>query len=520
MPSVAPADAATPLVLAIDLGTSSARVLAFDAQGRALADSEVQHRYAIRTSVAGAAETDAPPLFDLLVETIDDAVARLGALAGEIVAVGFTSFWHGLLGLRSDGAANTPVFYWADTRSAPDAAALRRELDESVVLDRTGCRFHSSYWPAKLRWLARTRPAQTAEVARWTGFAEYALGRLCGFDGLGMSFSMASGTGLLDVHRLVWDAELLGSLGLDLGCLLPLVDLGPSLVLSPEWAGRWPALAAKPWFPALGDGACANVGSGAVGPDRIALTLGTSGAVRLVLPAPPERVWHANPRLWAYRLDCERAVLGGAVSNGGNVLAWFRSLLGAEPDGSAMAAAAALEADVHGLTILPFVAGERSPAWHDDASGVVAGLTLATRPEHILRAALEAVAYRLAVIYRDLAPLATPDHTVVANGGAILQSPLWLQIVADALGHPLIALPPDDEASARGIAVMALFAAGVIAQLEAIPDPAAEGLVYDVDPARHARYHAAMERQARLEARLFEREAAWDASNSAATWER
>ncbi|MBA3415456.1 MAG: carbohydrate kinase, partial [Chloroflexia bacterium] len=179
MPLVAPTAAAPPLVLAIDLGTSSVRVLAVDALGRAVAGTEAQQRYAIDTSAEGAAETAAPPLFDLLVETIDGSLALLGPQAGEIVAVGFTSFWHGLLGLGADGDPATPVYYWGDTRSAPDAAALRRELDEAATLARTGCRFHSSYWPAKLRWLGRTQPARTAEVARWSGFAEYALGRLC-----------------------------------------------------------------------------------------------------------------------------------------------------------------------------------------------------------------------------------------------------------------------------------------------------------------------------------------------------
>lgn len=510
MPSVAPGAAATPLVLAIDLGTSSVRVLAVDSAGRAVDASEEQQRYAIGTSADGAAETDAPPLFDLLVDTVDGALARLGPLAEEIVAVGMTSFWHGLLGLRPDGEPATPIYYWADTRSAPDAAALRRELDEAAVLDRTGCRFHSSYWPAKLRWLGRTRPAPTAEVARWIGFAEYTLGRLCQSDGQGMSLSMASGTGLLDVHRLVWDAGLLDALGLGIDLLPPLVDLDAGVSLCPAWASRWPTLADKPWFPALGDGACANVGCGAVGPDRIALTLGTSGAARLMLPAPPGSEWQASPHLWAYRLDRERAVLGGAVSNGGNLLAWLWTLLGMEPDGAAMAAAADLPADGHGLTLLPFVAGERSPAWHDHASGVVAGLSLATRPEHLLRAGLEAVAFRLAAVYRDLAPLADRNHQVVANGGAILQSPLWLQIMADALGHPVVALPPDDEASARGVAVMALFAAGVIPRLDAIPDPAAAGLVYEPDATRHRRYLAAMDRQARLEGRLFGRETTWE----------
>lgn len=510
MSSLAPADAAMPLVLAIDVGTSSVRVLAFDGTGRALAESEEQRPYAVRTSGDGAAEMDAPALRDLLVETLDAGLQRLGPLAEKITGIGFTSFWHGILGLAADGSPVTPVYYWGDTRAASDAAALRQEADELATLERTGCRFHSSYWPAKIRWLTRTRPSLTARVARWTGFAEYVLSQWCEAANPGMSYSMASGTGLLNVHDLVWDQPVLALLGLDADRLPSLVDVQDAARLNPEWAARWPELATKPWFPALGDGACANVGSGAVGPDRIALTVGTSGAVRLIIPAPPGSPWPVSPHLWAYRLDRERAVLGGAVSNGGNVVAWLTALLGTTPNGPEMDKAATLAPDSHGLTILPFVAGERSPAWHDRATAVVAGLTLATHPEHLLRAALEAVAFRLAAIYRDLEPLANPDHQVVANGGAILQSPVWLQILADALGHPIIAMPPEAEASARGVALMVLVATEVCATLEMIPDPAAGGTVYQPNPDHHQRYRQAMARQERLEARLFRRESTWE----------
>jgi gluconokinase len=234
--------------------------------------------------------------------------------------------------------------------------------------------------------------------------------------------------------------------------------------------------------------------------------MGTSGAMRLVLPAPVGATWSVPTDLWAYRLDRDQAVLGGALSNGGNILRWTRHLLGAPVAGPVMTAAAAVSPDSHGLTVLPFVAGERSPGWHDHATGVVAGLTLATRPEHLLRAVMEAVAYRFARLYEALQPLAAPAHEIVANGGAILHSPTWLQIVADALGHEMIASPPDEEASARGAALVALVASGMLPGLTAAPDPAAPergATIHQPDPARHHRYREARTRQERLEASLY-----------------
>ncbi|MCC6315789.1 MAG: gluconokinase [Thermomicrobiales bacterium] len=510
MPSVSSDAALPPLALAIDLGTSSFRALVVDRGGRLVEGLGAQLPYRPEVTSNGGVQANATELFSLLVETLDRAMASLGEHGADIATVGVASFWHALLGIDGVGRPVTSVLYWGDTRSAPDAAALRRALPEAEVLDRTGCRFHSSYWPAKLEWLRRVWPEAAARTARWLGFAEYALGRLCGEPAQAMSISMASGCGLLDVHDLVWDEPLLTALRLSPAMLPPLVDPPTSFSLTGEWAVRWPVLANVPWFPALGDGACANVGAGAIGPSRIALTLGTSGAMRLVLPAPPGAEWHAPPRLWAYRLDRERAVLGGALSNGGNLMQWLWGLLGAAPNGSEMTAAAALEPDAHGLTLLPFVAGERSPEWHDRADGVVTGLTLATTPATLLRAAMEAVAFRFAAIYADLRPLADPDPQIVAGGAAILSSPAWLHIVADTLGAPLIALPADDEVTARGAAAMALVAAGIIPSLADLPDPAADGRAIPPNHANHERYQAAMNRQARLERQLFGRESTWE----------
>jgi gluconokinase len=503
MPSVSLAAAEAPLALALDLGTSSLRAMVFDRRGRGIGESEEQLPYVLQTTPDGGAEFEAGPLFDLLVRCLDGTVERAGGRAGEIVAVGWTCFWHSLLGLDDRGEPVTPIFYWADTRAAPAAAELRRELDEAAVLARTGCRLHVSYWPAKLRWLTRTQPDVTARVARWVSFAEYAAARLLGTANAGVTFSMASGTGLLDVHRLTWDEDVLMALGLTPERLSPLIDARDGGRLTAEHQVRWPALASLPWYQALGDGACANVGSGAVGAGRIALTMGTSGAMRLVLPVPAGGDWTFPPELWAYRLDRERAVLGGALSNGGNLLRWTRELLGVDVDGAASALAAGLKPDSHGLTVLPFVAGERSPGWHDQATGAVTGLTLATRPEHLLRGAMEAVALRFARLYDALVPLAAPQHQVVANGGAILNSPAMLQIVADALGHDLIALPPEDEASARGAALVALVAAEILSDLGGADDPAAEAVVYHPDATRHEIYRTARERQERLEAMLY-----------------
>jgi len=315
---------------------------------------------------------------------------------------------------------------------------------------------------------------------------------------------MASGTGMLDVHHLEWDRELLHLFGLETTNLSPLVDLGPPGSLLPEFAVRWPALREAQWYPALGDGACANAGCNAIGPHRMALTVGTSAAMRMILPRERGTDWEVPHGLWAYRLDAEHAVLGGALSNGGNFLRWLRETTNSPLDGETMAEAATLPAAASGITMLPFLAGERSPSWHDNATAVFFGLTQATTPADLLRAGMEAVAYRLAAICDNLAPLADGQFEILVNGGAIVDSPTWLQIIADVLGHALIPGDPGSETTARGAAMMAAVQSGISTTSEWDQTDQLAGTAYMPQAADYPAYQNARHIQESLEQVLTE----------------
>jgi gluconokinase len=511
MPFISSGAAEAPLTLALDLGTSSFRALLFDRHGRAVAGSEEQRRYELTTTADGGAEADARMLFGLLHATVDRALNRAGERSTDIAAVGLSCFWHSLVGLDEAGEPVTPVLFWADRRSANQVATLRQELDQRAVHQRTGCVIHSSYWPAKLRWLKETRPADFARAVRWCSFADYAVKQIHGEDLT--TDSMASGTGMMDVRSAQWDGELTAAAGVDPATLPPIVPpSSPLTSMKPAFAGRWPDLAQIPWYPGIGDGACANVGCGAVTSDRIALTVGTSAAIRVIAERPLGEAFDVPNDVWAYRLDERHVVFGGALSNGGNVVSWLRGVVGEDPTEETMGEAGQIEPDSHGLTVLPFLAGERSPIWNDGATGVIAGLTLSTGRFELLRACMEAVALRLAMIYKAIAPLVNDDHQVILNGGAVLHSPVWMQIIADALGHSVTPLDPEEESSARGVALIAMQSSGIIPDLTATPDPAEA--CHPVEPieANAPLYAAARARQSALEALLLPNGGVWSDS--------
>jgi gluconokinase len=331
------------------------------------------------------------------VPAADDLLAICRRLAPEPAAV--SCFWHSLVALDTRGRPLTPVLTWRDLEPA---AAL--PLESAAVHARTGCPLHPSFWPMRIAGLRR----EGVRAARFVSFPDLL------FDGR-TSLSIASGTGLLGLDGR-WDEELLDVLGLE--------------------AEQLPELAAVPVW---GDGACANVGSAAVGSGLAAVTIGTSGAFRTVHePSEP------RPGLFLYRVDGQRVCEGGSLSDGGSLLDWLGGLLG-EVDTRGLA-----DEPPSGLDFLALLGGERSPGWKADARGAVAGLSLSTTSRDLVRAAMEGVALRFA----EVAELMPEVEAAIASGGALLRNPDWAQILSDVLELP-VTLPGVEEASARGALVLA-----------------------------------------------------------------
>jgi gluconokinase len=480
------------LILTLDMGTSSIRAMLFDAQGRALPGAEVQIPYAQTTTGDGGVETEAEALLSLTVQCIrqllkDADKETLGRIAG----VGISCFWHSLVGIGGDGLAVTPLFSWADTRSQKQAEKLQTELDEKAYHARTGCVLHTSYWPAKLRWLHETQESAFGKVQHWMSFGEYAAQRL--FGETKCSLSMASGTGLFNPNANAWDAQTLRDLPITQDQLTPLAASGESQSgVTGEWAQALGILKDLPWFPAWGDGACSNIGSGATNANRIAINVGTSGAMRVAVQADHVDIPEG---LFCYRVDGERLLIGGAFANGGNVYAWAQKTLQLGDRKAAARAIAAQPPDGHGLTVLPFWAGERSPGWHVGARAAITGMNLHTTPQDILQASLEAVAYGFAAV-RDLLLTQYPTAIeIVASGGALVHDPTWTQMMADTFGVPLTTSRVF-EASSRGAALLASHSLGLLPDLGDVP--AYLGKTYTPDTARHEIYTKARARQEAL----------------------
>jgi gluconokinase len=479
-----------PLVLAIDIGTSSVRAAIYDEKARVLPETMVKNERILTATEDGGAEIDADEAFRQVVEAVDVVLKKAKKVVeeSEIGLVAVSSFWHSLVGIDEKGAPTTKVFGWADTRSRKYVSVWREKFDEAAIHNRTGAHFHSSYWTAKLLWLQREHRTIFKKTAKWLSFSDFVALKL--LDTTATSVSMASGTGIFDIRKCVWDDEILSFLKIGKENLPEIVaDDSQTFRLNNTYARRWKKIENARWFPGIGDGAANNIGAGCAKKSRAALMIGTSGAMRVAFEgSPPEKI---PAGLWCYRIDRKRVITGGALSDGGGLYRWLKDNLRlAEDDDKTEAEIARREPDAHGLTFLPFLAGERSTGYHETASGAILGLNPATDAVDFVQAALEAVAYRFAEIYDRLNGVCR-IREIIASGGALRESPVWTQIIADVLAQNLN-LPDTREASSRGAVLLALETTGKIKSITDLPTP--KGREFNFDKKRNSVYRKARAR--------------------------
>lgn len=477
--------AASP-VLGLDVGTSSVRLIAYDAQtGR----SWVCARDPYGTQGEGR-PLNVQTVWLRVARTLDAAERALAQSHTVVRAVGISVFWHSLYLAAPDGEPRTPLYLWNDPAPAfgQGARELGRRVDAEAVRQAVGAPFHPSFPPAKLISLLAGR-GDRHEV-RVCGFEDVLTRKL--FARSEKSLSMATGTGLWHLSAGGWHRGLLAALDLAPSQFPQVVStkaLSPQS-LAGDAARRWPHLAQASWLLPVGDGALSNLGMEAIGP-ILGLTIGTSAALRCLMPEGDAPSAILPRALFRYALDARRQVVGGALSSGGNLLARMERRLGVSA-GALDAQIDRLEPGSGDVLVIPYFWGERSPNWRADAHGAVIGVRSSTRPDEVLRAAMDAIGAGLWAIREALAGYLKPtgSWSVRAGGQAITALSSLAQIAADALDMPVAVLSGAEESSARGAASAALGASGELP----LPVLDGEGRTFVPRPGRSKAYAALLRR--------------------------
>jgi xylulokinase len=458
------------LLLGIDLGTGSVKVLLLSPDGAVV--REASSPYSVESPHPGWAETDPDEWWAALAIATH---ATLRDQADSIQAIGLSGQMHGVVLTDSVGTPLRPAILWADTRSSSVLDAYQA-LD-TTLLDQLANPITVGMAGASLLWLRQSEPEIYA-AARWMlQPKDWLRFRLTGE--VATEPSDASGTLLYDVRADDWAKEVLEALELRLDWLAKRIP-------SNHVAGYLTATAAAhlglpkglPVVAGAADTAAAALGSGLVEPGLVQLTVG-SGAQIVTLRSHPTANPHRQTHLYRSALPHQWYTLA-AMQNAGLALEWVRGILGlswAEVYQASFAVAPGCE----GLTFLPYLTGERTPLLDPQARGAWVGLGLHHTQAHLMRAALEGVAFSLR---QGLEAIAATDVEVrelrLAGGGTL--EPQWQQLLADVLQVPLHPIAVAS-ASARGAAILAGMGIGLVDGAIALPQTAlANAVIYPNSP--------------------------------------
>ncbi len=462
------------MLIGIDIGTTNVKAVAFRDDGAVLASAERPNR--LLSPQPGWNEQEPEPVFRNVVEVMQEVIGRVGESG--LRGIVFSGAMHGLAAVDNSGRAITNFMLWSDLRADAIAQEFRQSETGREIYHRTGVPIHAMSPLCKIIWLRRHFPAVFQKTHKYLGIKEYVWFRLTGK--YQTDISVASATGLMDLRRNDWDPEALALAGVSAAQL-------PELVLpTHREIAATAGMPACPFMIGASDGALANLGSGATGPGQAAVTIGTSAAIRTIVQEP---VSDAFMRVFCYRVDERRCILGGASNNGANALEWLRNeVFRSGLDAGAFAAQAAEAAPAsNDLLFLPYILEERAPLYRADATGSFLGIRASHSQPHFVRALMEGVIFNLKIIAEAL-DSHQPVHTLYAGGG-FSKSRLWVQMLADIFQKNVVLHDHDADASVFGAIRMAREALN----LPLLPD-AQTGISIEPDPKNRQVYEDAFQK--------------------------
>ena len=441
------------IILGLDVGTTAAKASLFSLDGvlRLTASRE----YPLLNPKPGWHVQEPDAVARGVLEAMREAVSRIDP--ARVVGISISTAMHGLLGLDAGLRPVTELLTWADSRAWQQANSLNEHSTGPRLHHTSGTPTHAMSPLVKLRWIAENEPDVLSGTAHWVGLKDWVLAVLTGT--VATELSTASGSGMLDMEERAWNPEAIELSGVRPEQLPPILDTTDMLPLSPEAASQVGLRAGLPVVVGAGDGPLGNLGTGAMEPGQAGLSIGTSGAVRMVVRVPA-----VVSGLFCYALTRDIWVAGGAVSNGGLVQRWLTETYAPGcDDAEACRLAEEIPPGSDGLVMIPYLVAERASLWDAEIRGAFLHVRQSHTPAHFLRAGVEGVAYQLWTILRRVRMINRVEE-VRATGG-VFRSPLWREVVAGVLNRPLV-VTGAAEGSGLGAAILGALALGIVGSLQ------------------------------------------------------
>ncbi|AZH31853.1 MULTISPECIES: gluconokinase [Paenibacillus] len=462
----------TNYMLGIDIGTTSTKAVLFSEKGEVIQQENIG--YPLYTPDIATAEQNPEEIFQAVLQATSNIMKHHSQK--KLSFVSFSSAMHSVIAMDEHDRPLTPCITWADNRSEAWAHQIKDELNGQEVYRRTGTPIHPMSPLTKIAWIVNDLPEIAIKVKKYIGIKEYIFKKL--FDLYVVDYSLASAMGMMNLEKLDWDEEALKIAGITRSQLSELVPTTKiftdcNSVLAKEM-GIDPQ---TPFVIGASDGVLSNLGVNAIRKGEVAVTIGTSGAIRTIIDKPQT---DEKGRIFCYALTEKHWVIGGPVNNGGMVLRWIRDelassevetakRLGIDPYDVLTKIAERVRPGSDGLLFHPYLAGERAPLWNPDVRGSFFGLTMSHKKEHMIRAALEGVIYNLYTVFLALTECMDGPVTRIQATGGFARSDVWRQMMSDIFASEVV-VPESYESSCLGACILGLYATGKIQSFEVVSE--------------------------------------------------
>ncbi|MFJ7371303.1 gluconokinase [Lysinibacillus sp. NPDC098008] len=462
----------TSYMLGVDIGTTSTKAVLFSEQGEVIQHENIG--YPLHTPDISTAEQNPDEIFQAVLQAIANITKKHSDKP--LLFISFSSAMHNVIAIDEDDQPLTPVITWADNRSEAWAHKIKDDWNGHEIYKRTGTPIHPMSPLSKITWLVNEHPEIASKTQKYIGIKEYVFKKL--FDQYVVDYSLASAMGMMNLHTLAWDEEALTVAGItkeQLSTLVPTTTqftncnakLAKQIGINPQ----------TPFIIGASDGVLSNLGVNAIKEGEIAVTIGTSGAIRTIIDKPKTDV---KGRIFCYALTENHWVIGGPVNNGGMIFRWIRDefasseietakRLGIDPYEVLTKIAERVRPGADGLLFHPYLSGERAPLWNPDVRGSFFGLTMSHKKEHMIRAALEGVIYNLYTVYLALLECMESPVTRIQATGGFSRSEIWRQMMADIFESDVV-VPESYESSCLGACILGLYATGKIDSFDIVAD--------------------------------------------------
>jgi gluconokinase len=444
-------------VIGVDIGTGSTKALAVNHQGKVVCSAQVH--YPTLNPKSGYCEQAPELVWQAFAKCIHRVVTEAKETPDAII---LSSAMHSTIPVDVNGTPLHDMIIWADNRSASVARKIKDSSSGEELYKETGTPIHAMSPLCKITWIKENDPELFKKTFKFISIKEFIWFKL--FRTYEVDHSIASATGLMDIHTCEWSSLALQTCGIAPDRLSKLVSPDFTRTGIEEEACEFLNIPrSTPCIMGASDGCLANLGSFATSYGIAALTIGTSGAVRVASASP---AYNFSAMTFNYRLDEKTFISGGPSNNGGVALRWYaetflqKTLNTAADYENILSTLTLTSPGSEGLIFVPYLFGERAPIWDSNASGVFFGIRSSHTQAHFTRAVIEGISMALYDIADNMIQGGLAISQINVSGGFV-KSAAWLQILANIFNKKICLINSDD-ASAIGAAYLGLKSLGII----------------------------------------------------------